>query len=296
MAVLLPVPFQYFPNPVTGLPLSFGKMFTYAAGTNTPKATYSDQLGTIPLTNPINFDAEGFPLSSVGGTRVNIWVDGSYKYVLQDANGVQVGLPVDNVSSFVPGGANTIDINGMTLNNAPAFDDTIPTYDTSAAANRKVALQDVYNLFAPLVLQRVHANFSNFATGTALIPNDNTIPQITEGTEFMSLSITPKSTTSILVVEANSMFSISAAQVLTSALFQDAGANALAAMGGTSNANNYSPMFLRHIKTSGSTTPTTFRLRAGLGGAGTVSFNGYVGVATYGGVSASSMMITEYAS
>ena len=45
------------------------------------------------------------------------------------------------------------------------------------------------------VVQVVSTGFSAVATGATILPGDDTIPQITEGVEFMTQAITPKSTT-----------------------------------------------------------------------------------------------------
>ena len=50
-------------------------------------------------------------------------------------------------------------------------------------------------------LQEISAETGAVATGTTIIPYDDTIPQITEGTEFMTLAITPISATSKLIIE-----------------------------------------------------------------------------------------------
>ena len=42
-----------------GTPAAGFKLYTYDSGTSTPKATYTDQAGTIPNTNPITLDAQG---------------------------------------------------------------------------------------------------------------------------------------------------------------------------------------------------------------------------------------------
>lgn len=42
-----------------GVPAAGYKLYTYASGTTTPKATYTNQAGTIPNTNPITLDADG---------------------------------------------------------------------------------------------------------------------------------------------------------------------------------------------------------------------------------------------
>lgn len=42
-----------------GVPAAGYKLYTYESGTTTPKATYTNQAGTIPNTNPITLDADG---------------------------------------------------------------------------------------------------------------------------------------------------------------------------------------------------------------------------------------------
>lgn len=64
------------------------KLYTYAAGTTTPKATYTDSAGLVPHANPIVLDAKG---------EAVIYWSGSYKVDLKTAAGVQItGYPVDN--------------------------------------------------------------------------------------------------------------------------------------------------------------------------------------------------------
>jgi hypothetical protein len=80
----------------------------------------------------------------------------------------------------------------------------------------------------------------------------------------------------------------------TVALFQDATANALAAIGHAPPAANYAQaLHLTHMMTSGTTSSTTFRVRVGGNVANTTTFNGAGGGRTYGGVMASSIVITE---
>jgi hypothetical protein len=42
---------QFFNN--NGVPLAGGKIYTYAAGTTTPQATYTTNSGVTPHSNPI---------------------------------------------------------------------------------------------------------------------------------------------------------------------------------------------------------------------------------------------------
>ena len=81
----------------------------------------------------------------------------------------------------------------------------------------------------------------------------------------------------------------------TVALFQDATANALAAASGSSIAGVGigATIGFTHWMTAGTTSSTTFRVRAGQDNAGTFTFNGTGTARRYGGVYASSITITE---
>jgi hypothetical protein len=76
-----------------GDPLAGGTVETYEAGTLTPKDTYTTAALSIANTNPVELDAEGYPTS--GG----IYLSGSYKIIIKDANGVQQGDTIDNYSN-----------------------------------------------------------------------------------------------------------------------------------------------------------------------------------------------------
>jgi hypothetical protein len=143
------------------------------------------------------------------------------------------------------------------------------------------------------LLQEVSAQTGAMATGATVIPADNTIPQITEGDEFMTLAITPKSATSTLYITVVANGSPSVGGYVTAALFQDATANALAVAADSPGIGGGSNITFTHKMTSGTTSSTTFRVRIGLQAAGTYTFNGNGGVALYGGVFASSITIRE---
>jgi len=146
------------------------------------------------------------------------------------------------------------------------------------------------------VLQVVNVQTGTVATGTGTIPFDNTIPQITEGTEYMTLAITPTSATSMLLISVVFYSSNTPQDEMTFALFQDSTANALAAVSSTPfTATARQVTCFTHKMTSGTTSATTFRVRAGMASAGTVSFNGQSGAQRFGGVAASSITIYEVA-
>ena len=133
------------------------------------------------------------------------------------------------------------------------------------------------------------------ATGTTTIPLDDTKPQNTEGTEFMTLSITPTSSSNKLFIQIKAFATLSASNLWTiGALFQDSGADALAVDAafqtiGTAAAH----LVINHWMTAGTTSATTFKLRIGGHSASTVTFNGQSGGRLFGGVTLSSFTISE---
>lgn len=89
MASLSPTPkLQFFGT--DGLPLVGGKLYTYAAGTTTPLATYTDHTAVTANTNPVILDSAG---------EADVWLPETtaYKYVLKDADDVLL-FTVDYVS------------------------------------------------------------------------------------------------------------------------------------------------------------------------------------------------------
>lgn len=148
---------------------------------------------------------------------------------------------------------------------------------------------------AGAIVQVVNTETGAVATGTTVIPFDDTIPQITEGTEFMTLAITPHSTTNKLRIDVKFWGTVTGSTWMIAALFQDTTANALAAVANfTTTSTAGSVIALTHTMTAGTTSATTFRVRVGPNAAATVTFNGQSGGRIFGGVAASSITITEY--
>jgi hypothetical protein len=88
---------KYFDS--NGRPLAFGKIYTYAAGTTTPKDTFTDSAGISAHQNPITLDAKG---------EATIFWSGAYKVDVKTAEGVSIlGYPVDN---YQPDPAGVLDI------------------------------------------------------------------------------------------------------------------------------------------------------------------------------------------
>jgi hypothetical protein len=148
---------------------------------------------------------------------------------------------------------------------------------------------------AGMPVQIATVSYSAVAAGTTLIPFDDTLPQSSEGDQYMILSFTPKSATNHLFIEAKGHFSSSVLNDMTMALFQDSGANALAVSDSTIPVANYSSVqFLGYDMVAGTTSTITFKIRAGGSVAGTTTFNGAGGGRRFGGAILSYIKVTEY--
>lgn len=139
------------------------------------------------------------------------------------------------------------------------------------------------------------AQTGTVATGTTRIPFDNTIPQITEGDQYMSLVFTPTNAASILEIDVLAMTSSSVVNNMILALFQDAVTDALkATCAYLGAATATTPIPLKHSMVAGTTSPITFRVRIGGSLAGTTTFNGQGGAGLFGGVANSIITVKEY--
>lgn len=94
MATVLAQGKQYYET-AAGIPLVGGKVFTYDAGTNNPRQTFSDAAGVTLNPNPVILDARG--------EAVIFW-QGNYKVVLQDSLGNLIWT-VDGVATPEASGA-----------------------------------------------------------------------------------------------------------------------------------------------------------------------------------------------
>ena len=81
MASLMPLGKQQYFS-ASGAPLVGGKVYTYAAGTTSALATYSDKAGVTPNTNPVILDSRG--------EATIFWGQAGYKVVLKDSADVTI--------------------------------------------------------------------------------------------------------------------------------------------------------------------------------------------------------------
>ena len=131
-------------------------------------------------------------------------------------------------------------------------------------------------------------------TVTAVMPADDTIPQISEGTNILQVVITPKSATNRLFITGQVIVHSAQTDHII-ALFQDSTVNALA----TANQRGASTGEQETISimwngVAGTTSASTFQIRYGASGAGTYYINGSTVGRELGGNFATTMNILEY--
>jgi hypothetical protein len=86
-SIATPPKLQFFSS--SGVPLSGGKLYSYAAGTTTPLATYTSSSGGTANTNPVILDSRG---------EANVWFNAvSYKLKLTSSTDVEIWT-VDNLN------------------------------------------------------------------------------------------------------------------------------------------------------------------------------------------------------
>lgn len=135
------------------------------------------------------------------------------------------------------------------------------------------------------------------ATGTTVIPGDNTIPQNTEGDQYLTVSITQLSNLNFHETEVQLLAngSVNNASV-AGALFKNSVADAVKTTNAATRETNPTtdPLTCSYFAQAGTTSPTVYNFRAGLGTAGTTTVNGSGGAGAFGSTYDSHITVKEY--
>jgi len=167
--------------------------------------------------------------------------------------------------------------------------------DSATAVPSQQSVKAYVDASVSEVIQVVEGTpYTTYSSTATTIPNDDTIPQNTEGAELITVAITPTNASNRLRIEANiPVLSPSGGLYATAAIFQDTTADALAAsLVYCTGSDNSEPMILFHEMAAGTTSATTFKLRVGPT-SGTLYFNGTSAGRRFGGVSAVRIRVTE---
>lgn len=152
------------------------------------------------------------------------------------------------------------------------------------------------NALSGSVIQSLTDQETGVLTGTALIPQDDTIPQQSgpEGFEVCSQTITPSNASNLIEINGIVMVSPSGSSKVSAVIYQDSTAGALKAIGCTNiTAGEIGIICINHKMTAGTTSATTFKLWVGQADAGTLTVNGISGGRYYGGVAGSYLNVKE---
>lgn len=145
---------------------------------------------------------------------------------------------------------------------------------------------------APKYINSEFGTYSTYATIAAGgIPDDDTIPQIGEGTEILSVPITVASATSILRCTVTGSAGGSNATVVA-ALFRDATANAKKVATLSTGNGTMGSISMQFEEVAGSTGATTFTVRVG-GISGTIYINGTSAGRKFGGTLGWTLLVEE---
>lgn len=147
-----------------------------------------------------------------------------------------------------------------------------------------------------MVVQRPITEDGAVATGTTVMVQDDSIPQSSEGDEYITVAITPVASTNKLIIEGVLHLANSATNsAMMAALFKGAETDALKGFISAKDtvANGISQIEIYHEMVAGVTSEITFKVRAGAVAAGTTTFNGVSGGRLFGGVMGSYLKVTE---
>lgn len=249
--------------------------------------------------------------------------------VLTNATGLPLsGLTNQGAFTFV--GNNTsgsaaptaVDIAALTTKGTPAGTDYVMLSDqaasgawkkatvSSVAASTGVAsiagntgvftlgagLTNVVNDIQPASGSIIGSAFGSYAAATVLtvaIPADDTIPQNTEGTQIISVSYTPRLSTSTLYCIFRGNIAPASLENIIAAIFQGGSANAISSgMVTAAAANNRTHISVEGFYAPGSTSAQTITVRVGAG-SGNCTVNGTGGTRILGGSSLATLHVYE---
>lgn len=144
------------------------------------------------------------------------------------------------------------------------------------------------------LVQSIRTEVTAVATGNSIIPLDDTKPLNSEGTQFGSITVTPRAIGSTLEIEAGVSASLVAAGWCIAALHNGGSEAVQVDSRAGISAGGMVRIDLSHSQETTSLAPITFTLRVGSNGSNTVTIGGTSGVRLFGGTPFLTMKVKEY--
>ena len=132
---------------------------------------------------------------------------------------------------------------------------SLPTFQAAGAAS----------LPSGSIIGSVHEEYSTSATLGTLTPFDDSIPQITEGVQVLTATVTPSSTSSTILIKVAAQVSATVAGTLiTTAVHRNSSTDAIAAsFSGIGSGDHLYPMHLSYEDSPSTTSAVTYTVRIG---------------------------------
>ncbi|TCL70657.1 hypothetical protein [Rhizobium sp. BK251] len=239
-------------------------------------------------------DSPPFQLVYIAGTPcIRITIPSGITGAVRVSNAINVLTPSDGsvTNPKLASGAVTYD----KMQDISATLRLLGRKTAGAGDPEEISAAELRDLFLPAgaVVDSITGSYTANTTLTTQIPADNTIPQIGEGTQLISVSITPKTITNKIRIRYDGWGSVAAATNIISAIF-NGNANAIhAAMVVGAAASARIPVCGSVEYTPGVLTAQTISLRVGPSSAVNISMNGDVATPLFGGVSGVRLIVEE---
>lgn len=157
---------------------------------------------------------------------------------------------------------------------------------TWVTAPTKIELAHVGGPQCGEIVQRARFSTGALIQGAVITPADDTVPQSTEGSSFLGVTLAPQSAINIVRLHSMAQLACATTASMVMALHTTANSSAIAAAKvGILAANEMRPYPMAHEQLAGSTNSQTFTLRVGATTTANVMLNGETAARILGGVS-----------
>lgn len=155
---------RYFDE--NGAPLDGGKLYTYEAGTSTPKVTYTTATEETENTNPVILDNEGY---------ADVWLgSGGYKFVLTDKNDVEQWTE-DNIDGGAASGFASVVVERSSGFSLTTNEQNYVIVCTAALTVSLMAAATAGDGFVSVIINNSNGNVTLAADGSDLIDGAATL-------------------------------------------------------------------------------------------------------------------------